>query len=131
MLLAEAEGKARLAEATAAEGEINLRQTISELLIEAEVEKAAVIGEALKGVGQNVRIVQIGSGDSIGNDDVLLKTLQEIPEVATVISAKTQALTGETIDDFAARVARMLAGGAGRQVPGENPAATAEDSGLD
>lgn len=106
-LLAEAEGKARLAEATAAEGEINLRQAIAQLIVNAEVEKMRAIGEALKGIGENVRIVQIGDGAG-SRDNALLETLKGIPELATIINAKTEALSGENLEELVARMAKLL-----------------------
>jgi flotillin len=107
-LLAEAEGKAKLAEATAAEGEINLRQVIAEMLIDAEVSKMQAIGQALQGVGQNVRIVQFSGGNGPDSGSALLETLKTVPEVATIINAKTEALSGDTLDQILAKIARFL-----------------------
>ena len=61
-LLAEAEGRLELARATAAEGEINLRQFVIEVLAQADVDKTAHIAQAMAGVGENVKIVQFGHG---------------------------------------------------------------------
>lgn len=115
-LLAEAEGKAQLAQATAAEGEINLRQVIAELLIKAEVEKMQAIGQAMKGIGENVRIVQFSGSDSSGaSENALIETLKKIPEIATVINAKTEALSGENLEQLLAKIAAFLASGKGEE----------------
>lgn len=106
-LLAEAEGKEKLAQATAAQGEINLRQTIAQLLIQAEVDKARAIAQALGNVGQNVRIVQFGGSDATHNS-ALANILRDIPELATVINAKTEALAGQNIEQVLARIARLF-----------------------
>ncbi len=114
-LLAEAEGKERLAAASAAQGEINLRQTIAQLLIDAEVQKARAIAEAVKGVGGNVRIVQFaggnGHGDGLGGGSALANLLREVPELATVLNAKTEALSGQNIEQVLQRIMRLFAAG--------------------
>jgi len=109
ILLAEAEGKERLAQASAAQGEINLRQTIAQLLIQAEVDKAQAIAEALAGIGNNVRIVQFGNGEQPGGQsNALINLLRDVPELATVINAKTEALSGQSIEQVLARVAGLF-----------------------
>jgi flotillin len=110
-LLAEAEGKAKLAEATAAKGEINLRQVIAEALIDAEVKKMEALGVALEGIGKNVRIVQIGGGDGVTPNNALLETLKTVPELATIINAKTEALTGENLEEVLNRIGTVISAG--------------------
>ena len=109
LLLAEAIGKRELADATAAQNEINLRETVMRLILDAEVQKMQAIGEALKGVGENVRIVQFSGsdGNNVGGN-LLLDTLKDIPELATVINAKTEALSGENLGDLFSRLSEML-----------------------
>jgi flotillin len=115
-LMAQAEGKAKLAQATAAEGEINLRQVVAELLIRAEVEKIEALGNALKGIGENVRIVQFSGGEGNGsNGNALLETLKTVPELATIINAKTEALAGEGLKELLARTAKFLSSGSGEE----------------
>ncbi len=111
-LLAEAEGKEKLAQATAAEGEINLRQVVAELLIHAEVAKIEAIGEALKGIGENVRIVQFSgaNGHADGSRSALTELLLGVPELATILNAKSEALSGDGIEAVLRRVRGLLAG---------------------
>jgi len=110
-LLGEAKGKRELADATAAQNEINLREAVARMLIEADVQKMQAIGEALSGIGEKVKIVQIGGGDSGGDGrNALLETLKGIPELATVINAQAEALTGDNLEELFHRIARLLAG---------------------
>ncbi len=111
-LLAEAEGKEQLAQATAAQGEINLRQVVAELLIQGEVAKIEALSNALKGVGENVRIVQFsgGNGAAAGEGNALVALLQGIPEMAAVVNAKTEALSGDSLEALLERVRSLLAG---------------------
>ncbi|NDJ36226.1 MAG: hypothetical protein GYB64_16340 [Chloroflexi bacterium] len=109
-LLAEAEGRRELATATAAEGEINLRQFVIETLARADVEKTAYIAEALAGVGENVKIVQFAGGNN-GNSPTgatFLDVLLNVPEMATILNAKIEALGGENIEKQLARVISTL-----------------------
>lgn len=110
LLLAEAEGKEKIAKATAAEGEINLRQVVAELLINAEVAKIEAIGNALKGIGENVRIVQFAGGDGASQvkENALIEFLKGIPELATIVNAKTEALAGENLEGLLQKVMLLL-----------------------
>ena len=123
-LLAEAEGKERIAKATAAEGEINLRQVIAELMIQAEVSRIEAIGNARKGVGENVCIVQFGGGDQTGggSQNALVEFLKGIPELAMVINTKTEALAGEDLEGVLQRVLNLLS----QAKPGDGSAAGRE-----
>lgn len=108
-LLAEAEGRRELAAASAAEGEINLRQFMIEQVTHADIAKTEALATALAGLGNNVRMVQFsgGSGNGHGNGatgNVLMDLLVNIPEVAEVFRTKVEALSGE---DFEATVKRM------------------------
>jgi flotillin len=118
-LLAEAEGKAKLAEATAAEGEINLRQVIAQALIDAEVKKMEALGLALQGVGENVRIVQFGGAEGATNSSALLETLKTVPELAAIINAKTEALSGENLEQVLAKIAQFISAGKPGSAPVE------------
>jgi len=121
-LLAEAEGKAKLAESTAAEGEINLRQVIAQALIEAEVKKMEALGLALQGVGENVRIVQFSGGEGATNNSALLETLKTVPELAAIINAKTEALSGENLEQVLAKIAQFISAGKPGAAPAEEKA---------
>jgi len=120
-LLAEAEGKEKIAQATAAQGEINLRQVVAELMIHAEVAKIEAIGNALKGIGENVKIVQFSGGDGSSNGDsnALVELLKDIPELATVVNAKTEALAGENIEGVLKRVLALLS--KDKEIGGQSP----------
>lgn len=111
-LMAEAEGRRELARASAAEGEINLRQFVIETLARADVEKTAHIADALAGVGNNVKIVQFAGGNGADSPTgvTLLDMLLNVPEFATMLNAKVEALSGEGIEPQVERVLNMLAG---------------------
>lgn len=101
-LLAEAEGRREIAAASAAEGEINLRQFVIEQVTLADIEKVKAVSSAMAGLGNNVRIVQFGdsgnSGSGGGTGNTLLDMLMNIPEVSQMFMAKTEALTGEDFE---------------------------------
>jgi hypothetical protein len=59
-------------------------------------------------VGQNVRIVQFGGGQESGQNNALASVLRDIPELATVINAKTEALSGQNIEQVLARIAKLF-----------------------
>ena len=122
-LLAEAEGRRELAAATAAEGEINLRQFLIEQITHADVAKAQAIAQALAGLGGNVRVVQF-SGNGHSNGSTFMDLLMEIPEMAEMFRAKVEALSGEDVQNTAARIAALFA--ALRQVESPKSAPPAE-----
>lgn len=106
--LAEAEGKTKLAAAIAAADEITLRQFVVETLAMADVAKAEAMAGALAGIGEKVRIVQF-SGDNGGQTgNTLLDMLMTIPEVATTLSAKIEALSGDDLETNITRAVRLL-----------------------
>jgi flotillin len=110
-LKAEAAGKRDLAEAAAAQGEINLRQFVAETLIMGDVKKVEAIATALAGIGQNTRIVQFAGGTSqnAGTGNALVDLLMQVPELATIVNAKTEALSeGHGITDVLLRVAELM-----------------------
>lgn len=93
-LNAEADGKLRLAEAIAAEGQINVLQYMGELIINGEVKKAEALAAAIGRLGENIKIVQFAGGEGGIQENALMKLLGGIPEFATVFNAKTEALAG-------------------------------------
>lgn len=109
-LLAEAEGRREIAAASAAEGEINLRQFVIEQVTQADVDKVRAIAEAMGGLGNNVRIVQFGqNGNGNGSTgNTLLDMLMNIPEVSEMFMAKTEALTGEDFDLTLMKAAKLF-----------------------
>lgn len=112
-LLAEAEGRREIAAATAAEGEINLRQFVIEQLTKAEIEKVRAVAAAMGGLGENVRIVQFGNGTGNGNGhstgNTLLDMLMNIPEVSEMFMAKVEALSGQDFEVTMQRATQLLA----------------------
>jgi flotillin len=107
-LLAEAEGRRELAAASAAEGEINLRQFLIEQITRADVAKVEAIAHALAGLGNNVRVVQIGNGSNGASGNTFMDMLMNIPEMAEVMRAKVEALSGEDFETTITRMARLL-----------------------
>lgn len=111
-LLAEAEGRRELAAASAAEGEINLRQFLIEQVTQSEVEKVRAVASAMAGLGSNVRIVQIGgenNGNGNGTGNTLMDLIMHIPEVSEVFRAKTEALSGEDFEKTLLRIGQLFA----------------------
>ena len=97
-LLAEAEGRREIAAASAAEGEINLRQFVVEQVTQADVSKTQAVAEAMAGLGGNVRVVDFGGGNGQGvTGNTFMDMLLSIPQVAELFTAKVEALSG---DDF-------------------------------
>jgi flotillin len=109
-LLAEAEGRREIAAASAAEGEINLRQFVVEQVTQADVAKAEAIASALAGLGGNVRMVDFGGGQN-GNSrtgNTYMDMLLGIPEVAELFTAKVEALSGEDFQTTLGKVTMLL-----------------------
>ncbi|GAB4512699.1 MAG: hypothetical protein OHK0046_12630 [Anaerolineae bacterium] len=109
-LLAEAEGRSRLAAATAAEGEINLRQFVIEQITRADVAKMEAIAKALAGLGGNVRVVDFG-GHGNGNGktgSTFMDMLLDIPQVAELLTARVEALSGEDFEVTLHKAALLL-----------------------
>ena len=107
-LLAEAEGKMKIAEAVAAEGKVNLVREIVLALAQADIDKATAFSEAIGGIGENIKIVQFAGNGSENQPNALMGILQGIPEMATMINAKTEALSGENLLDFLERALNTL-----------------------
>ncbi|MDX1995276.1 MAG: SPFH domain-containing protein [bacterium] len=133
-LLAEAEGRREIAAATAAEGEINLRQYLIEQITQADIAKVQAIAQAMSGLGNNVRVVQIGNGGSSGNGassgNTFMDMLMNIPEVAEIFRAKVEALSGEDLLTTARRLNELFeavrGNGSGNTPLPTPPAVTAE-----
>ena len=109
-LLAEAEGRREIAAATAAEGEINLRQFIIEQVTNADIEKVRAIASAMSGLGGNVRVVDFGGGNGGGRKtgNTFMDFLLEIPEVTEMFNAKIEALTGDDIEQTIRKVSMLI-----------------------
>lgn len=109
-LLAEAEGRREIAAASAAEGEINLRQFVIEQVTQADIAKVEAISKALAGLGGNVRVVDFGGGSN-GNSrtgNTFMDMLLGIPEVAEVFTAKVEALSGEDFEVTLTKAAALF-----------------------
>ncbi len=107
-LLAEAEGRREIASASAAEGEINLRQFIVQTLADADVRKTQAVAQAMGNIGGNVRLVQF-NGESGGSGNSLMDLLLQVPETAAMLNAKVEALSGEDMMAQLTRVLQLLA----------------------
>lgn len=109
-LLAEAEGRREIAAASAAEGEINLRQFVIEQVTQADIAKVEAVAKALAGLGGNVRVVDFGGGSNgksqTGN--TFMDMLLGIPEVAEVFTAKVEALSGEDFEVTLTKAATLF-----------------------
>jgi flotillin len=112
-LLAEAEGRRELAAASAAEGEINLRQYLIDQITKADIAKVEAIARAMGGLGNNVRVVQFGSSGGNGTagstGNTFMDMLMSIPEMAEVFRTKVEALSGEDLESTAMRISRLFA----------------------
>lgn len=107
-LLAEAEGRRELAIASAAEGEINLRQFVIEQITNADIQKVRAIAEAVAGLGNNTRIVQFSGQNGSGTGNTLMDLLMNIPELAQVLSAKVEALSGDDLETTIKKAGALL-----------------------
>jgi flotillin len=107
-LLAEAEGRRELAAASAAEDEINLRQFLIEQIMSAEVSKAESIAKALAGLGNNVRMVNIGNGTGGTGGGSFMEFLLGIPEMAEIFRSKVEALSGDDLQVTIARISALM-----------------------
>lgn len=108
-LLAEAEGRREIAAASAAEGEINLRQYVVEQITQADVAKVQAIAQALAGLGNNVRIVDFGGGNGHGvTGNTFLDMLLSIPQVADMFTTQVEALTGDDFQQTMVKISEMV-----------------------
>lgn len=107
-LEAEAIGKLKIAEAIAAEDQINVRQMLAEAIINGEVKKSQALAEAIGLIGQNIQIVQFAGGESNSQGNALMNLLGSIPEFTAKFNAQTQALTGSNLEELLGRVMTLL-----------------------
>lgn len=107
-LLAEAEGRRELASASAAEGEINLRQFVIEQVTKADIAKVQAIAEAMAGLGGNVRIVDFGGSNGGATGNTFMDLLLKIPQVAEMFTARVEALSGKEFNETLAQAAALL-----------------------
>lgn len=105
-LLAEAEGKRKLAEAIAAEGNVNLIQYIAELTADADIRKTQQISEALKGIGENVRIWDFSGAE--GGKNSLTKLLYQLPPMIQAFSEESESVSGESLEQTIARFLTLV-----------------------
>ncbi|MFH1295325.1 MAG: hypothetical protein ABIH84_01985, partial [bacterium] len=108
-LLAEAEGQLELANAVAAQGQVNLIRELALAMITGDVDKAKAFAQAIAGVGEKVSIVQFAGGNEGGSQsNALMGLLQGLPEMGAILNAKTQALTGQNIEAFLERALTLV-----------------------
>ena len=63
---------------------------------------------ALAGLGNNVRMVNIGGGSNGASGNSFMDFLMSIPEMAEVMRAKVEALSGDELETTALRMAKMF-----------------------
>jgi len=108
-LLAEAEGRREIAAASAAEGEINLRQFVIEQVTKADIAKVEAVAMALSGLGGNVRVVDFGGGNGDSKTgNTFMDMLLGIPQVAEMFTTQVEALSGEEFDETLKKAALLL-----------------------
>lgn len=112
-LLAEADGQLQIANAVAAQGQVNLIREIALALITGDVNKAQAYAAAVGGMGANMKIVQFAGGEGGNQPNALMGILQGLPELGAVLNAKTEALSGMNVEEFLER-ALTLARTAGK-----------------
>lgn len=94
-LEAQAKGEKDLADARAAQGQINVQLEIARAVIAAEVQKTQAIATAIAGLGNNVKIVQIGSANNGAKDNALVDLISQIPGLAATFNEQVKALSGD------------------------------------
>jgi len=106
-LLAQAEGQLELANAVAAQGQVNLIRELALAMVGGDVDKAKAFAAAIAGIGEKVSIVQFAGG--AGNQpNALMGLLQGLPEMGAVLNAQTKALTGQNIEEFLERALTLI-----------------------
>ena len=113
-LLAQAKGERELAQARAAEDKVNLQQQALTMYFETQVKIAASFAQAVGGIGSNMRVVQLGGALSTpGNGstgNAMLDILMQFPELATIIAAKAEALSGKSVADILRDITAIVSG---------------------
>ncbi|MCL5411561.1 MAG: SPFH domain-containing protein [Patescibacteria group bacterium] len=110
-LNAQAEGERQLADARSAQNEINLRQKALELIVEARVQIATATAQSLAGIGTQMRVVQFSGANGNGNGhtgNALLDSLMQLPELASIINAKSEALGGKDVMSLLREVGSLI-----------------------
>ena len=111
--LAEAEGEKALAEARSGNDKVNFE--IEKLKIEANarIEIATKTASIMADLGKNAEFINIG-GSSGNNDNVLMNTIGQVPELIKKLNVTNQALNGkefnETIRDAVTSITEPLRG---------------------
>lgn len=116
-LVAEAEGQEKLAAALSAQGQVNLIQEIARMAFDAQVRIAEANAQAMAGLGGNMKVVQFGGvgsngqgGNGHGTGNALLDIVMQMPELASVLNAKSDALTGLDLGQIIGRITKAVKG---------------------
>lgn len=108
-LLAEAKGRLEIANAVAAQGQVNLIRELALAMITGDVDKAKAFAGAIAGVGEKVSIVQFAGGNEDGSQpNALMGLLQGLPKMGAILNAETKALTGQNIEAFLERALTLV-----------------------
>lgn len=108
-LLAEAKGRLEIANAVAAQGQVNLIRELALAMITGDVDKAKAFAGAIAGVGEKVSIVQFAGGNEGGSQpNALMGLLQGLPKMGAILNAETKALTGQNIEAFLERALTLV-----------------------
>lgn len=113
--LAEAEGERALAEARAANGQVNFEIEKIRIEADARVQIATNAATIMAEIGKNAEFVNIGGGSgSNGTGNVLLDTMAGIPQLMKRLNVENEALNGkpynEEINDLVAALADPIKG---------------------
>ena len=106
-LLAEAEGQQKLAEARAANDQVNLRQFTIEQYFKTQLGIGTAMAEALEQVGAKISFTQIGSGNGDGNNG-MVALLKQFPELAATLNAQSKALAGKDLGQVLETISNLI-----------------------
>ncbi|MCL2135981.1 MAG: SPFH domain-containing protein [Coriobacteriia bacterium] len=94
---AKAEAERLMAEALAANDAVNLQVTLAEIESKTRIEVSTAIATAVAEVGTNTTIIDMGSGGSASDADLLTRFLGSLPETLKRMEVKNEALNGKSI----------------------------------
>ena len=100
--LAEAEGERALAEARAANDNVNFKIESLKIKTDAQIKVATAAAELMANIGQNAEFVNIGGGNISGLNGTgnnLVDTLMSIPAIMKILDTENQALNGKPITE--------------------------------
>lgn len=118
--LAEAEGERALAEARAANDEVNFKIESLKITTDAQVRIATVTAQIMANIGQNAEFVNIGgTGAKEATGNVLLDTISQIPALMKMLNAENQALNDRPVTDEVKDLSKAAFAGLGALKSGD------------